>query len=257
MMTTQGGNPAFGFFDHFHTFQASTLEGPYAIQEVATAAAEQIPCTGNTATTGLGLLKLSIPGDTANDEAQVEWGRALGAPFKFNSNICFECRLAVSAITAAKWSWGVGLGEIGMGATDAFFDDASGGACALADKNFVGFLHLSAEGASVDGAYQADGVDKVDGAVNTNLDALHTLVADTFVKLGFRYQHHPRKLEWYVNGVLANEYSSTEASIGKTALDAAAFPDDVFMSPVMGVKDAAGDAAINIYVDWWGCAQAL
>ena len=38
-------------------------------------------------------------------------------------------------------------------------------------------------------------------SANTKLDTLHTMVADTYVKLGFRYRAHPKKVEWYVNGV--------------------------------------------------------
>jgi len=252
---SQGGNPAIGFADDFLEFQASTLEGPYLILEGTGCTCEQIASTGNTATTAMGMVKLALDGNAANDEVVLQWGRGLDAPFKLaDRDLCFECRLAVSAITAAKWSIGVGLGEVGMGATDCLFVDTTG---ALADKNFCGFVHLKAEGAAVDGAYKADGQTYQDGAVNTDLNALHTLVADTFVKLGIRYQAHPKKLEWYVNGRMVSERTSTESSIGQTALDAATFPDDVFVTPIIGAKDIAGDTALSVYLDWWACAQLL
>ncbi len=253
--STASGNPAIGFFDDFFSFQATTLEGPYRILEGTGCSIEQVACTGNTSTTALGQVKLAIDGNAANDEAVLQWGRGLAAPFKLaDKNLAFEARLTVSATTAAKWSWAVGLGETAMGATDGLFVDTTG---VLADKNFCGFVHLKAESTAIDGAYKADGQTYQDGAVNTDLDSLHTMTASTFVKLGFRYQAHPKKLEWYVNGALINEGVSSESSIGKTALDAATFPDDVFMTPIVGIKDIAGDTALNMYLDWWACAQAL
>jgi hypothetical protein len=251
---TQSGNPAFGFFDHFHSFIANSLDGPYLILEGAGCSIEQIADTGNTSTTAMGMVQLAIDGNAANDEAVLQWGRGLGAPFKLaDKDLVFEARFAVSAITAAKWSWAVGLGEVGMGATDCLFDDTTG---ALADKNFCGFVHLQAEGGAVDAAYKADGQTYQDGATKTKLNALHTAVANTFVKLGFRYQAHPKRVEFYVNNVLPGE-PYAPATLLTAEVDAATFPDDVFMAPIIGIKDIAGNAALNLYLDWWACAQLL
>jgi len=245
---TASGNPAIGFFDHFLTFQASTLEGPYLILEGSGCSVEQINCTGNTTTTALGQVQLALDGSAENDEVSLQWGRGLCAPFKLaDKDLCFEARIAVSQITAAKYSAAVGLGEVGMGATDCLFADSTQ---ALADKNFCGFVSLNAEGGAWDGAYKADGQTYQDGATKTKLDSLHTMVAATFVKLGFRYQAYPETLEWYVNGV-------KKASLTATELAAATFPDDVFVTPIIGAKDAAGDTALNMMIDWWACAQAL
>jgi hypothetical protein len=53
-------------------------------------------------------VQLAIDGNAANDEAVLQWGRGLGAPFLLaNNDLVFECRL-VSAITAAKHSWAIG-----------------------------------------------------------------------------------------------------------------------------------------------------
>jgi len=246
--TTASGNPAIGFFDHFMSFHATTLEGPYRILEGTGCAVEQIADTGNSSSGGFGLLQVSVDGNAANDEAVLQWGRGLCAPFKLaGTDLCFEARLKVSAITAAKWSWAIGLGETGMGATDGLFVDTTG---ALADKNFLGFVHLQAEGSVLDGAYKADGQTYQDGATKAKLDTLHTLVADTFVKVGFRYQAYPQLLRWYVNGV-------EKAKLFPDELNAATFPDDVFLAPIVGIKDIAGNAALNLVLDWWACAQAL
>mgnify|MGYP001596475504 CR=1 FL=1 len=86
-------------------------------------------------------MQLALDGNADNDEAVLQWGRGLGAPFKLaDKDLVFEARFSISAITAAKWDIAVGLGEVGMGSTDALFGDTSG----LADKNFCGFVHLAA-----------------------------------------------------------------------------------------------------------------
>ena len=247
--TTPSGNPAFGFFDNFHSFQASTLEGPYKILESAGCTVEQIADTA----TEKGLVQLALDGNADNDEAVLQWGRGLGAPFKLaDKDLVFEARFSLSAITAAKWDIGLGLGEVGMGATDAFFGDTSG----LADKNFLGFVHLAAEGAAFHGAYKADGQTYQDGATKTKLNDIATCVADAYIKMGYRYRAHPKTVEWFVDGVLPGG-NITPARLTAAEIDAATFPDDVFLAPIIGAKDQAGDTALNLKLDWWGGAQLL
>lgn len=246
---TPSGNPAFGFFDNFHSFQASTLEGPYLILEGTGCSVEQIADTAD----AKGLVQLALDGNADNDEAVLQWGRGLGAPFKLaDHDLVFEARFSLSAITPAKWDIAVGLGEVGMGATDELFVDAD----TLADNNFLGFVHLVAEGADFDGAYKADGQTYQDGSTKTKLNALATCVAATYIKMGFRYRSHPKLVEWYVDGVLPGG-TITPARLTASEIDAATFPDDVFLAPIIGAKDSAGDAALNVKLDWWGCAQLM
>ena len=247
---SQSGNPAFGFFDNFHTFQASTLEGPYLILEGTGCSIEQIADTA----TEKGIVQLALDGNAENDEAVLQWGRGLGAPFKLADNdMVFEARFSVSQITAAKYSLAVGVGEVGMGAADGLFVDSTQ---ALADKNFLGFVSLNAEGAALDGAYKADGQTYQDGATKTKLDSLATLAASTYVKVGFRYRAHPKKVEFYIDNALPGG-NITPARLTSSEIDAATFPDDVFVTPIIGAKDAAGDTALNVKLDWWACAQLL
>ncbi len=249
-------NVGIGFFDDFTQFHASTLEGPYLLLETTGVAIEQINCTGNTATTALGLLKISHDGSTAEDEGVIQWGRGLCAPFKLvDHDLCFEARIAVSAnaLVTALYSWGIGLGEVGMGATDCLFVDTTQ---ALADKNFCGLVHLQAETTYLDGAFKADGQVYQDGATKTKLNALKTVTALTFFKVGFRYSSGPRKLTFFVDGEVAKGTAGAEASLTTAELDAATFPDDVFVAPIFGIKAHATTAA-DAYMDWWACAQTL
>ena len=251
----QSGNPSFGFFDNFFTVPTTTLISPYLKLASAGCTIEQIVDTA----TEKGILQLSMDGNAANDEAVLQWGRGIAAPFEFNvaKDLVFECRFAVSAITAAKWSIFAGLaladGTDGAGITDKIFADTTG----LLATTFsgVGFQHLSAEGAAWDGAYKAASQTAQDGSTKTKLNALHTAVAATYVKLGFRYRAHPKTVEWYVNGVRPGG-TITPAMLTATEIAAATFPtSSVPMAPVIGIKDIGGDTALTLKMDWWGAAQ--
>ena len=248
---SQSGNPSFGFFDNFHTFNATSLDGPYASLMTSGGTLGLIADTA----TEKGLLGMTLVGDTAEDEVVVKWGGTSTAPFKLADNdLVFECRLSVSAITTAKWNIAVGLGEADMIVSDGIFTDAD----ILADNNFLGFVKLLAETGDWDGAYKADGETYQDGGTKTKLNALATFTASstTYIKLGFRYRAHPKKVEFYVDGTLPGG-NITPARLTATEIDADTFPDDVFLAPIIGIKDKAGDAALTVNLDWWGCAQLL
>jgi hypothetical protein len=61
-------------------------------------------------------------------------------------------------------------------------------------------------------------------------------------------------LEFFVNGNVPGG-NIAPARLTATEIDAATFPDDVFLAPIIGIKDIAGDAALSISIDWWACAQ--
>jgi hypothetical protein len=245
------GNPAFGFFDDFLSFWPTTLQGPYLHLHTSDDSGITIAQVADTATVK-GICALTMDTGTNEDEAILQWGCGLGAPFKLaDKDLAFESCFALSAITASKWSIGVGLGEVGMGATDCLFVDSTG---ALADKNFLGFVKLYAEAGVFDGAYKADGATYQDGATKTKLNALGTFTASatTYHKLGFRYRAHPKTVEWYFDGAALSTIAP--ARLTATEIDAATFPDDVLMAPIIGVKGTTA-AAIVLNLDWWACAQ--
>ena len=247
--TGGSGNPSFGFFDDFLTFSETTLVGPYANLVTAGGTLAKVADTG----AAKGVLSAAIVGDTAEDEIVLKWGSTLSAPFKLaETDLAFECCLSMSAITAAKWNIAVGLGQADMIGTDLVFTDGD----ILADKNFVGFVKLAGEAGVFDGAYKADGQTYQDGATKTKLNALATFTADVTVykKLGLRYRAHPRTLEWYVDGVMPGGVTAP-AKLTSSEVDAVTFPYDVFLAPIIGIKDSAGNAALNVQVDWWACAQ--
>lgn len=251
LFQTPSGNPAFGFFDNFHTFQESSLKGPYLTLAGTGCTIEQIADTA----TEKGIVQISMDG-TDNDEGVIQWGRGLGAPFKLaDKDLVFEARFALSAITASKWDIGFGLGDVGMGATDKFFVDT---ASSLAtDADFLGFLHRSSDAtaAHLDGGYIVASGSIVTGAEKTKLNALAQPVADTYIKCGFRYRAHPKTVEWYVNNVLPGG-NITPARLTAAEVDASTFPDSTLLAPIFAVKSQSTDA-LTVKLDWWGCAQLL
>jgi hypothetical protein len=250
MTIAQSGNPAFGIYDNFFSFHATTLEGPYRKLVSAGCTIEQIADTA----TEKGLIQLAIDGNAANDEAVLQYGRGLSAPFQLTGNdLVFECRVSVSAITAAKWSYAFGLGEAAMGATDELFADTTG---ALVDRNFLGFVKLAAAAGPISAAYRKNGEAYQSGATKSKLGSVHTFVADQYVKLGFRYRASQKTVEFYVNGSLAGTASSP-ARLTASEVSAATFPSSAFLAPIIGIKDIAGNAALNLKVDWIACAQML
>lgn len=247
---SQSGNPSFGFFDNFHSFHATSLEGPYRKVIGTGCTIEQIADTA----TEKGLVQLALDGNAANDEAILQWGRGLGAPFILaNNDLVFECRLSFSNITTALHSFAMGLAAVGAGATDGLLVDTTG---IIVDTPFLGFVRLSSAAAGVSACYKASGQAVQNGSTNTRLLNLATLVANQYVKLGFRYRVAPQTVEWYVNGVLGGT-TAAPARLTASQVRAATFPGSTLMAPVMALKDIAGTTVQNVKVDWWACAQNL
>lgn len=241
------GNPAFGFFDDFITWGNTSLYNGYILLQTATGTTLQIASTS----TAPGIVRLTSAAD--NDEAVIQTGNGLDVgAFRLQRDFAFEARVRLNAAAIVAGDHGYFIGM------------ATGGAsgCAIANQlfttgdviygtaNLVGFQHLMGESTALDAMYQASGQTKVDGAVDTDLDTVHTLVTDTWVKLGYRfYANRPRKLEWFVDGAKVCE-------IGETGIAAAAFPDadTAFMQPTIGVR---GKDATSAYldIDWMACAQ--
>ncbi len=251
---TPSGNPAFGFFDDFHSFQATTLEGPYLTLETGGDGGVTVEQIADTAERK-GLLAINMDTGTTEDEAVIQWGRGLGGPFKLTGkDLAFECCISISAITTAKFNIGVGLGDVGMGATTKFFTNSD---ILDADADFLGFVKLKGETDDFDGAYQDAGGDYVDGAIKTKLDSLATFTASvtTYKKLGFRYRAHPETVEWYVDGVMPGGLTTPARLTAAECSVADTFPDDVFLTPILACHNFGGNATLQVNMDWWACAQ--
>lgn len=244
-------NLGYGFFDDFLRLSDTTLEDGYIKVQTTNATVAQVASTGNTATTGIGICRLHVTAED-NSEAVISWGNGLDAPFKPKyTDLCFECRVSLDNLTTSSHGFFIGLGSIGCGVTVQCItqDDAIYAGSGATNGNFLGFQQLKAETSAVDGMYQMYNQTKQDGAVQTKLDTLATLVASTYVKLGFRYKALDNTLHWFVDGVEVEAAMLTSAQ-----LLAATFPDTLFMTPVACIVDDATTAA-SLDIDWWACAQ--
>lgn len=244
------GNPAIGFFDDFLSFSETTLTGGYVHLETASGTVKQ---HASSTATAPGIVRLTSTAD--NDEAVMQLGNALDVgAFRLQKDFAFEARVRVNAAAIVADDHGYFIGMATGGASGCAIANQlfTTGDAIYATANLVGFQHLDGESTALDAMYQASGQTKVDGAVDTDLDTVHTLVADTWVKLGFLFRAaRPRKLIWYVDGAKV-------CQIEETGVAAAAFPDadTAFMQPTIGMRGADTSNAY-LDIDWWACAQLL
>jgi len=243
-------NPGYGYcwFDDFLDWEPETTtaerHGSYLVTKDASS-------TLTAAATVGGVVQLFTTAD--NEEAGMQLGS--GAPFVIpaasttGKKLWFEARIKKSVITASKGGFFVGLASEGACAADFIAD----GGADFADVDLLGFWNLEAE-TTMDIITQ-----KTSAAFDTIGDATGgTLVADTWIKVGFKYDPEGpagRKIVFYYDGV-ASASTVGEASGDATVYiqDTTNFPGGEEMSPIAHVKAGHADD-LTISMDWWRCAQ--
>lgn len=168
----------------------------------------------------------------------------IALPFKIirgGGDFWMECRFKTNEVADTKH--GIFIGLLDSATLSATVPIAAAGT--LADENFVGFHRLEADGDQMDTVYKADGVTQV----TVQADALHTaLVADTYTKIGMRYNASDYTLTFYQNNL---ELSSTKTVPVAAGTD---FPNDVQMGLVVAMLCASSDDAI-VTLSWIAAAQ--
>lgn len=196
---------------------------------------------------------MGLKADEATDNEGVGFS-TLARPFKLSRSsgkFWWECRLKVS--TVADTTFGVLAGLIDAHTLSATVPLTAAGA--LADENFVGFHRLEGDGDQLDTVYKADGVT----AVTVKADALGdlptttALAADTYVKLGMKYEpgygeFGAYQLKFFVNGYELPNRKQIPSTDGDD------FPNDVQLGLVFAMLCAA-TAAATLTVDWVEAAQ--
>jgi hypothetical protein len=202
---------------------------------------------GFASTGGAGAVSTSLPGgvltlssDDDNEGASIAQAMK---PFKIDRDqgkFWFEARIRTSTIADTKHGFFLGL--IDTATLSATVPLTAAGA--LADQNLVGFHRLEGDGDYVDTVYKANGVT----AVTVKADA-GVLAADTWVKLGMKFDPKDFKLRFYRNG--------TELDDTKTipTADGTDFPNDVLLGMVFAVLNATGSTPGDSGIDWWQAAQ--
>ncbi len=165
-------------------------------------------------------------------------------------NLWFEARVKISVLTATVPSLFIGLAEkiaVGSEATASYQAVTTG---AVTDAiSAIGFNVKTDATSEIDYGYGST----TGGQVWTVLKAAAgTIVADTYIKLGFKvdWEATPsQRIKFYINGVEQSTY------VTDTLIEAAAFPDAEDMCMVIGAKTGAGAATFTNSIDWWTCAQ--
>ncbi len=172
--------------------------------------------------------------------SQIQKGSATGG-------VWFECRIKKASIADNALALFAGLGyDTGtlahLARANTLIDDTG----VLGAYSYLGFNTVHAAGETVNFVYRAEGQ-----AITTPIAGVATMVADTYMNLGFKY--HPQnkraeRIKVYVNGAVQSTYV-TEANIA-----AATFPDGEKMAPLIATK--VGASAESLFtIDWWRIAS--
>lgn len=255
---TSSGNPVVGLFDDFNAFgrtcAAASGVAYYQSNGITYKSFEDddgsiqaaVPTTTPAVDqNGIGVISLTA-GNSDNDDTCIQAGGNQGGTMcPFNviyasaKDLAFECRFKYSSIADGDTDFFIGLGGTGMAANDGWLADNSAG---FADNNLLGFSRTLSTGTS--GLVLV--YDRAGGTTGTHATGIHTLVADTYVKAGFRWNQATKTLDVYANGELVT-------TVASSVTDGTPWPS-LFMNFLAGVKYQATTQDV-MYIDWWACAQ--
>lgn len=175
--------------------------------------------------------------------------RTISVPFalnRANQKFWFEVCLKKSTIANTTFELFAGLMEnTPCTATVPITTTAA----TLADKNLVGFYSTESAGSTGNTTYKADTVTAV-----TVGSAEVTFVADTYTKLGMKYEPYGDKagayiLSFYQDGT---RLSSTKQLPDSNGTD---FPTDVALGLCIATRNAAGSSPGTATIKWIAAAQ--
>lgn len=163
-----------------------------------------------------------------------------GAPIRITKGsgrkVAFEGRVKSSTIADTKHGFFLGLYEPLVPTATSHIAAAG----TMVDENFIGFHRLEGDGDKLDLVWKADGQTQ-----HSDTDAI-TLVADTYVKVGF-YFDGESTIKWYFNedALNASTYDVVAAD-----LDAATFPDDINLALCFALINATASTPGSTTIDW-------
>lgn len=240
--------------DNFSSFNKTppTTEGNWGGQQnyavfSSTGGFITAPALSAATASGIPVGGITIGSDDDNEGVGI---RGLSQGFAFNravQNLWFEVCLKKSSIANTILELFVGFIE-NVALTAVIPITAI--AATLSDNNMVGFYSTESAGSTANTTYKANGVSAV-----TVGSAEVTFVADTFTKLGMRLTQSGDKdgsfiLSFYQDGVRLSSSKQMPSSGNGTD-----FPNDVSMSPVVAVRNAAGSSPGTVTIAWWRAAQ--
>lgn len=182
-----------------------------------------------------GICDLDCASGTATQGVQIQYASSVGERFlpKAGEQIAFECRLAVSDLTA-----GTSGPEFfaGLSVIDTSIIDSS----AVSAAQYVGFSSITDDGVLLSATY--DGT--LASGTGTSLATSAAGIANaTWLKLGFVIDSTD-EVRFYVNGVLVDTETSNIPDTAGT--------DEMTVSFVC---QSDGTVDPIVHLDWWRCAQ--
>ena len=175
--------------------------------------------------------------------------RSSVTPYRISANfgkLWFEARLKISTVATAEMSFFVGLFEEEALTVDIPVIAAGADTHLVADKNMVGFKKPVADTTTFDAMYRADGQTAV--VVH---DGLGTLAADTYIKLGFKFDPFDNSLYYYVN----NEKQDQTTVVEVPDNTGTSFPADVALGWILGMSVGTAASDNTLKCDWIRVAQ--
>ena len=233
------------FFDDFlkvHTGVTTEMNGDYYVFSEG---------AGTVLGTAIKGGEMALFATADNEEVGVSLGELTSAPWVISDTaadarlLCFECRIKRSVITDAKGGFFVGLTDEAANANEFMTDSGTD----FGDDDIIGFWGDETDdsvGSHVHFIYQIAGQ-----AFVTKIDTVATMVADTYMKLGFKYDPNApaaKRIKIYADSVEQSTYV-TAANIAT-----ATFPDAEELTLHSAIKNAHADD-FTLTKDWWACGQ--
>jgi hypothetical protein len=236
------------FFDDFANFPlyATTVaqQGYLTVQDTNVTIQQCASCDNSEEE--FGIMEIYHDG-TQHDEGNIEMGSAKAGLVRIDdtagerSVVAFEARVKALTVAVGDCCFAIGLGEPGIAAADMIVDTTG----ALVAKDFVGFQTLLTSNSEIDAVYSL-----VTTGVVQVTDNAGTLVADTWIKLGFVFdplEAAGKKLKYFIDG---DEITYDTAVTDAVIAAGTAFPTDEELTLCLGTKILTA-AATYFYVDWW------
>lgn len=266
LFTTPSGNPAIGVFDDFLGFGGvlSTNTGSYysgvnryvSYQTASMLTTNVALAAASTAPTSIGAIQFyPASGIADNDQNTFQWGGNELTPygcFPFSvmpgvsKDLVFECRMKVNSIADNIGDIFIGLaGAAGVQLAASAVPITQTASTMATTVDHLGFHRLSGDGDKLDLSYE-----RASGTVATKADVA-TLVADTYIKVGYRYSGHNKTVSIFVDGA---EVVASRVAASITA--ATPWPTD-YMTPVLASMQVDGSTACVPTFDWYACAQYI
>ena len=242
----QDPNVGFELFDDFTNFSqhisdqdtqqyASYIDTGVTLKQLPGVVGGQVQVAGNDADNDEGVLSTHGPlaqvSDTAGDDRKL-W---------------FEARIKKASVANNGVSFFIGLAfdhgsSVPLSAAEALVDNTG----ALGAFSYIGFHVDAADGDALNFVYKAEGQSQVD-----HIAGVQALAADTFYKVGFKYDPKAdtsKRIAVYVDGTEQTTY------VTGTNIAAATFPDAEPLGLCLATKVGAA-AEVKVTMDWWKVAQ--